>query len=124
MPKDNLPEKLETRPGDLEQFTPPAAFSTVDVGSSEAVKFEALGDAFTGVFLGLEDITTEEGEVLPMASFIGPDGKGYCLFPNVVLRRGLAKVEPKEWCRITFDKEIDTGKPSPLKSYRVEVGRS
>lgn len=124
MPTTNLPDKVPEHADDLVVFTPPTAFEVVDRGSAEPIKFEHLGDTFIGIFEGTEDVTTEEGDIITMATFTGADGKPYCCFPNAVMRRGLRKVEVKDWVRITYALEVDTGKPSPLKSYVIEVGRA
>jgi hypothetical protein len=123
MPTDKLPAVHDIM-GDLPAvFEPPTAFEVVDRGAAETINFETLGDTMTAIFEGLEEVTLEEGELINLARFTGPDGKPYAVFPNEVLRRGLAKVEAGRWVRITLTSLVDTGKPSPLKSYTVEVGR-
>lgn len=123
MPKDNLPDLPDQHTDDLVVYQPPDAFEVVDRGSATPINFEHIGDSFVGIFEGTEEVTTEDGEQLELATFTGADAKPYCIFPNAVLKRALRKVDLKQWCRITFYAEIDTGKPSPLKSYVVEVGR-
>lgn len=108
---------------DLVVHQPPEAFEVVDLGSAETVRFDNLGDTFVGIFMGTEEITGEDGEVFEMATFTGADGHPYCIFPGASLKRALRRLEPKQWARITYTRDIDTGRPSPLKSYVVEVGR-
>ena len=123
MPTDKLPAVHDLMADLPAVFEPPTAFEVADRGAAETISFEALGDTMTAIYEGLEDVTLEDGEKIDLARFTGPDGKPYAVFPNAVLRRGLAKVDPGRWVRITLTSLVDTGKPSPLKSYTVEVGR-
>lgn len=123
MTPNTLPAVNADAKDDLVVYQPPTAFEVVDRGSGEIINFPTMGDYFVGIYEGLEEVTNEEGEQLPMATFTGANAKSYCIFPNRSLKRGLGKVEPKQWCRITFIAEIDTGKPSPMKSFVVEVAK-
>jgi len=122
MPSTNLPEKTPEHETALEVLTPPSQFVIAFRGSAEVFRFDHMGDSLVAIYEGSEEITTEDGEIIEMATFTGADNKPYCCFPNGVLRRALAKVSVKSWVRITYTADIDTGKPSPLKNYVVEVG--
>ncbi len=104
-------------------YEPPANFEVVDRGAAESVTFQHFGDRFVGIFEYMTDATDDRtGEIFPQAIFTGADGKAYSIFPSASLHRGLGRVEPGQWVAITYDRDIDTGKPSPMKSYIVERG--
>lgn len=121
--KDNLPAPKPEDTGDLVVFQPPGNFEVVDRGPAEQVTFAHHQDSFIGIYEGSEEATTEDGEVFEVALFTGADGKPYSIFPNWVLKRALRKVDYKQWARITYVGDMDTGKPSPMKCYIVEAGR-
>src|SRR5271154_1605674 len=100
----------------VQVYTPPASFEVVDRGSAETVNFNTIGDSFVGIFEYLTELVDAEGEKFPQALFTGADGKAYCIFPGAPLRRGLTRLKEGDWVRITYTQDIDTGRPSPMKS--------
>lgn len=122
MPNDKLPAQVTDQADLPAVFTPPSSFEVVDRGAAETITFNGHGDFVVAIFEGLEEITTEDGEVLPLARLTGADAKPYAIFPNAVLLRALRKLEPGVWVRITYVGDVDTGKPSPLKTFVVERG--
>lgn len=122
-PASNLPAETTTPSDELVVYQPPSTFEVLDRGAAETVSFEHCGESFVGIFEGLEEVTTDDGEQLPLGRFTGPDAKAYAIFPNTVMLRGLRKLEPGQWARITYVADVDTGKPSPLKSFVVEGAR-
>ena len=103
-------------------YQPPASFEVLDRGAAEVFKFNAIGDSFVGMFDELRDMTDTEGEHFEQAIFMGADGRNYCIFPGASLVRALHKLTRGDWVRITYDQDIDTGRPTPMKSYVVERG--
>jgi len=118
--KSTLPAVPATN--EVAVFTPPASFEVVDRGAAETFKFEVLGTTFVGIFEYIGTLTSDDGEMFAQAIFTGPDGKPYSIFPGANLERALKRLSGGEWVRITYDRDIDTGKPSPMKSYVVERG--
>jgi hypothetical protein len=123
MVKDNLPDTVDAEDKVLAVFTPPTDFITVDEGLANTVEFAQVGDSFTGIYQYTETITPDEGDPYPMASFTGVDGEPYVIFPGKGLRRGMRKLQPNDWARITYLGDLDTGKPSAMKCYRVEIAK-
>lgn len=121
--KDNLPATTPDPIDALVVFEPPASFEVVDRGPGTPVNFEHFGDSFVGMFEDMDDVLTEDGEKLLVARFVGADGKAYVIFPGASLKRGLSKLAHGQWARVTYTFDVDTGKPSPMKCYTVEVGR-
>lgn len=103
-------------------YEPPATFEVVDRGIPERFKFDQIGDSFVGIFEYTDEATNDEGEKFPVAVFTGPDGKPWSISPGASLERAVKRMEPGRWYRVTYTKAIDTGKPSPLKSFVVEAG--
>lgn len=51
----------------------------------------------------------------------GRDGKPYSLPKSFKLERAMTEVKLDDWCRITYTKDIDTGRGlNPMKDYKVE----
>ena len=123
MSTTKLPAIPEAGNDELVVYEPPTAFEVIDRGSATSVTFQSFGDSFVGIFEDMEEMTDEGGEVYSMATFTGADAKPYCIFPGASLKRALRKLTKSQWCRITYTMDIDTGQPSPLKGYVVEVGK-
>ncbi len=123
MGNTNLPDKVVTSDGEIVVYTPPANFEVLSRGVSEPVKFTHHGDSFVGIFEDAEKLEDDDGKPFMACTFTGPDGKPYVIFPGAILERAMRRVEPKQWVRITYIGDVDTGKPSPLKSYVVEVAK-
>ena len=122
MSKDSLPATV-TAGNEVTVYEPPASFEVVDRGSAEVVKFDTVGESFVGRYEFTTHITDEKtGEIYPQLLFTGGDGKPYCIFPGGTLRRAAERMEEGVWYRITYEKAVDVGQPSPMKSYVVERG--
>ena len=130
MASDNLPEKKDPLNQQVAVYQPPASFEVVDRGPATPVTFEAHGDTFVGIYDYREYVETDdvdkatgEKKMIAMDVFTGADGQAYCIFPGWHLSKALNRVDAKSWVRITYTADMDTGKPSPMKVFTVEVGR-
>lgn len=123
MTKDNLPEPVKQETDALVVYEPPTMFEVIDRGPGEPVNFEHFGDSFVGMFEDSEEVANEDGQLFEVARFLGADGKAYVIFPGAALKRALAKLANGQWARVTYTFDVDTGKPSPMKCFTVEVGR-
>lgn len=121
--KDNLPEPVKQETGEVVVFQPPAAFEVIDRGPGTVVTFSNFHDTFVGIYDGWDEGTDDDGAKFPIARFMGADGNNYVIFPGAALERALHKLNKGEWARITYTFDVDTGKPSPMKCFTVEVGR-
>lgn len=93
--------------------------------SAARVVFDTVGDQFTGVYKGVEEIHPDNDEPFSMFRFQGMDGEPYAINQSYRLREGMAKVNIGDVTRITYVKDIATGKNlNPLKDFRVEVKRA
>jgi hypothetical protein len=123
MARDNLPATSPEVTDDLVVYRPPAAFVVLDETGADVVQFTYHGQQVVGIFRGSEEMVDDDGEKFDMASFTGPDGKPFVIFPGKGLKRIIYKLNPGEWARITYRGDIDTGKPSPMKAFTVEVAK-
>lgn len=121
--KDNLPEPVKQETAEVAVFTPPGSFEVIDRGPGEKVEFGNFGDSFIGIFEHIEDYVPDEGKPFPIARFLGADGLSYVIIPGAGLIRPLQRLKYGDWVRITYTYDVDTGKPSPMKCFTVEVGR-
>ena len=108
--------------GEVAVYQPPASFEVVDRGSAEVIKFDNVGDVFVGRYEYTTRLTDDKGELYPQAIFTGADAQPYCIFPGGTLRRALENIDKGQWVRITYEKNVPTGQPTPMKSYIVERG--
>lgn len=101
-------------------------WETVVDSSPTVVLFEEIGEEFVGQFVGDEHITPDNGgEEFERFVFIGLDGERYAINKSYKLEEGMKKVSEGQWCRITYTKEIPTGrKQNPMKDFRVDVRKA
>jgi hypothetical protein len=89
-----------------------------EIGSK--VEFENPGDTLRGIYLGAREVD-HEGDTFTVLSFRGPDGVLYETNAGWKLREGFADIAPGTKCQLIFTKWVQTGQPSPLKDYRIDV---
>lgn len=107
-------------------------WETVAEESGEKMKFETVGDEFIGTYEGLTHIvpkkegTTEEDE-FDQLLFRDGNGKLYALNAGYKLLEaftGEAAPEKGSRVKLTYVGNVDTGQPSPMKDFRVQVARN
>jgi hypothetical protein len=108
---------VSTVPGDWE-------FETVAEESATVIIFDTVGDQFVGQYQGIEHIDpgTEDQEAFDRFLFRGRDGKMYAVPQSFKLRNAMEDIDQNKWVRITYVKDIPTGrKLQPMKDFVVEV---
>jgi hypothetical protein len=123
MASNNLPATKPEKEESPVVYQPPASFVVLDETGADVVTFDHHGQSVVGIFRGSEEMVDDDGEKFDMASFTAPDGKPFVIFPGKGLRRIIYKLSIGEWARITYRGDIDTGKPSPMKAFTVEVAK-
>lgn len=114
---------LTTAPDDWE-------FETVAEESPTVVIFDNIGDAFIGQYTGIEHIdqpVDDQGndQSFDRLRFVGRDGNPYAINTSFKLKEAFEDVDEGMWVRITYVKDIPTGrKLNPMKDFKVEVRRS
>lgn len=107
-------------------------WETVAEESGEKMKFETVGDEFIGTYEGLTHIvpkkegTTEEDE-FDQLLFRDGNGKLYALNAGYKLLEAFTgENAPATGSRVklTYVGNVDTGQPSPMKDFRVQVARN
>ncbi len=105
-------------------------WDTIAEESGEAIKFEKVGDSFTGTFEGVNHVVPKDPakEEFDQLLFRAADGRlhstnaGYKLLETFTGEGAPAKGSR---VRITLMGEVPiTGQPSPMKDFRVEVARN
>ena len=102
-------------------------WTTVEDESPTMVEFDTPGDVFVGVKQGYQHVTfTDDGEEqeFDICLFrIDGDDTLYGIAPGFKLERALSSVPDGTLTRITYKKQIDTGRPSPMKDFKVETAK-
>jgi len=103
-------------------------FETIAEESATGIVFDTIGDQFVGQYKGVEHIDpgTVDGDGKSKAFsrflFMGRDGKPYAVPQSFKLNAAMEDVEDDQWVRITYVKDIPTGRDlNPMKDFRVEV---
>lgn len=101
-------------------------WETIEREAPTQVVFDTIGDEFIGRYIGSQNIELpdSDGDTFRQDTFEGGDGEIYAINPGFQLREVLDRVQPGNWVRITYKKDVDTGQPSPMKSFQVDVRKS
>lgn len=111
------------------------SWSTVSDASAQEpevkIVFDTLGDEFTGIYLGFRVVEPAGITESPyrQARFQGVTEDGektdtvYFTNMGFSLREGLKDVRAGSLVRITYTDDLDTGQASPMKGFRIEVGK-
>lgn len=81
--------------------------------------FDTLGEVFTAVYLGYRQTQTDSGTLTQYR--FRKDGLTYFINGTWSLMQGMAKVPVNSPCRIQWVSERDTGQPSPMRVFRVDI---
>lgn len=102
---------------------PDDGWETIEHEAPTLVVFDTLGDEFIGQYLGHReiDLPDQPGETFRQDKFRGRDGELYAINSGYQLKTVLDKIQPGQWTRITYKKDVDTGQPKPMKSFQVDV---
>lgn len=104
-------------------------FETIAEESATVVIFDTIGDQFVGQYKGIEHIDpgtvdpeTGKSNAFDRFLFIGRDNNPYAIPMSYKLKDALEDVEHGRWVRITYVKDIPTGrKLNDMKDFKVEV---
>ncbi len=96
-------------------------WNVVSDESPTKVIFDTIGDVFQGVFEGEKEITPKEGDPFTMYLFRGPDGELFGIPESFKIKTGMAEVKAGQECRIEYVKDVNVGRPQPMKDYRISV---
>jgi hypothetical protein len=108
-------------------------WETVSDESGTLVNWEHPGESFVGTFIGTRhivppDANSDDDEFDQQMFRANPDatGDGEVLFAingGYKIREALKPEHEGRLIRITYVKDVDTGQPSPMKDFKVEVKR-
>jgi hypothetical protein len=108
---------MGTKPSETE-------WETVAEASPTRVIFDTIGDEFVGTYKGVTHIDPDNGKDDPfdVLVFEGTDGELYSM-SGTKLMKEFSKIEPGRLARITYVKDLPSGKGNPFKDFKVELGR-
>jgi|SRR5450755_1287490 hypothetical protein len=95
-------------------------WQTVVQESGTQIVFDTLGDVFVGQFTGAR-VVLADGEPFTILSFMGTDGQAYQTNAGWKLKAGFEDIEPGTIVRVMYVKDVDTGSPTPMKDFRIDV---
>lgn len=109
-------------------------WETIGEESGQLITWEKPGDQFTGIFIGERHIVPPDAESADdefdqqlFRSNETGTGKGdvlYALNGGYKVREALTEQYEGYLVRLTYTKDIDTGRPSPMKDIKVEARRA
>ena len=100
-----------------------AEWETVEQESGQKLEFDSPGDVFIGTFVEIALIEPENGESFEQHRFRDSQGTLWTINGGFKLKRALSGVAPGSLVRLTYIGDVDTGQPSPMKDYRVDVAK-
>jgi hypothetical protein len=100
-----------------------AQWETTEQESGQKLGFDNVGEQFVGTFVETALIEPENGEAFTQQRFRTPEGELYSFNGGFKVNRGLESATPGDLVRLTYMGDIDTGQPSPMKDFKVEISR-
>jgi len=100
-----------------------AEWETVEQESGQKLTFANVGEQFVGTFVETALIEPENGESFTQQRFRSPEGELYSFNGGFKVNRGLEKAVSGDLIRITYMGDVDTGQPSPMKDFKVEIAK-
>ena len=120
---------LQLIDNNMAEFDPAAVqWETAVPEIGDQIVFDTIGDVFIGLYLGTRSVLAEPDDpksVFKVLMFTGVDGKPYQINAGWKLESAFdsANVPERAIVRITYVKDVDTGRKDPMKDYRVEVAK-
>lgn len=96
---------------------------TVEQGPETKIVFEEFGDEFIGEFFGYRHLTDREsGQSYTQARFRDQETGEICYTrANHSMKEGLDRVPVGSITRIVYVSDTDTGMPSPMRTFTVQI---
>lgn len=111
------------------QASPDDQWDVISEGARIKVKFDAVGDQFTGVWHGFEVIVNpNDGQPMEYANFTGitpgeVKGEPVAISASYQLKNDLQGIPEGSLVRLTLTRQVPTRKGNPLNSFKVETRR-
>jgi hypothetical protein len=97
-------------------------WTTVADETPAHVVFDTPGeDVFIGKFIEKRTLTPNPEQSWDQYVFRGTDDELYGINSSYSLAKGMEAVQPGQMVRITYVKNVDVGRPSPMKDFKIEV---
>jgi hypothetical protein len=107
-------------------------WENVHLEQPDQITFDTIGDTLIAIYLGQEVIEFEvedraTGEKLPRSftqlRFLLPGNNPAVVNAGYDLLQAFKSVPANHMVRVAYMKDVDVDQQSPMKSYRVDVGR-
>jgi hypothetical protein len=89
--------------------------------SGTVIDFPQVGDQFVGLFIGRQIAKGRDGGEFKILQFIGPDKLPYQHNAGAKLEAAFEEIPTQSLVRITRTPDIDTGRPSAMRDFRIDV---
>jgi hypothetical protein len=111
-------------------------WETVHTEQADQITFDAIGDTLVAIYLGQELIEFEDkrtsgdgptGGVMRdfvQLKFLLPGNNPAAVNAGYDLLQAFKSIPTNHMVRVTYLKDVDVDQQSPMKSYRVDVGRA
>lgn len=85
------------------------------------IEFPEVGSQFVGLYVGSQIATAKDGGEFTILQFVGPDKLPYQHNAGAKLNTAFQEIPTQSLVRITRMNDVDTGRPSPMQDFRIEV---
>lgn len=97
-------------------------WTTVADETPAQVIFDTVGDVFVGRFVEKRTLTPNPEQSWDQFVFRGiEDGELYGINSSYSIAKGMETVQPGSVVRLTYVKDVEVGRPSPMKDFKIEV---
>lgn len=99
---------------------PSAEWETAAEEAPTRVVFDTIGDVFLGFYQGTNEVKMDDGTSFTQYLFRGSDGVLYAINESYKIKQGMANVPEGHETRVEYVKDVDTGRPSPMRDFRIQ----
>lgn len=98
-------------------------WTTVADETPAQVIFDTVGDVFVGTYVEKRHIVNPNDPEQQWDQFVfrGEDGDLYGVNSSYSIAKGMESVQPGKVTRLTYIKDVNVGRPSPMKDFKVET---
>lgn len=105
-------------------------WDTASEESPTRITFDEIGDVFTGVKMGKQELPADDGGTYVQYLFRatgmteqGIEDGELCGINESYKLKPLGDIEDGKLCRIEYVKDVEVGRPQPMKDFRIQTKR-
>ena len=104
-------------------------WETASEESPTRITFDQIGDVFTGIKTGSQELP---GDDAPYTQYLfravgmtklGIEDGELCGINESYKLKPLGEIEDGKMCRIEYVKDVEVGRPQPMKDFRIQTKR-